>query len=200
MSILDRVLGRGTTATLERPMTPTVDVPNTLTQTPTLRGVDDERLIEIAHRIIPPTTTVTHFFICSGNRSLIEAYHGLFRVAAPAYGGSAALYRADADTLRSRQADAAGDSLPFDGQRSMGAQAEAVTDMADVLRAIGAESPGGSVFVAYVTVGPQGVAWVRETYTTVMGDAMRQGILPFRMFETGSTEAAEYLLGSFTQA
>jgi hypothetical protein len=33
-----------------------------------------------------------------------------------------------------------------------------------------------------------------------MGDAMRQGILPFRMFETSSAEAAEYLLGSFTQA
>ena len=216
MSILDRILGKSTTPTAERPVTAerlatvtaarppataelpaTPDRPATAERTPTAREAD-ERLIEIAQRIIPPTDAPTHFFICSGNRTVIEAYHGLLRVGAPAYGGSAAVYRADASTLSSRQADAAGDSLRFDGQRSMGSTTEAATDVADVLRSIGAESPSGSAFVAYVTVGPTGVAWVREVYTTVMGEALGQGILPFRMFETTNTDAANYLLGSFT--
>jgi len=193
MSILDRILGKGTTQTAVRPTTQTAERPTT----PRLA---EEQLIGIAHRIVPPTDTPTHFFICSGNRSLIEAYHGLFRVGAAAYGGSAAFYRADAGTLRTRQADAASKALPFDGRRSMGSTAEEAADVAGVLGSLGAESASGNVFVAYVTVGPKGIAWVREVYTTVMGEAMGQGILPFRMYETVSADAASYLLGSFTEA
>ena len=209
MSILDRILSRSATATSEGPTTPTAEPPATPTiETPTaptagtspLPGVDEERLIEIAQRIVPPTDTPTHFFVCSGNRSLIEAYHSLFRMAAPAYGGSATVYRADTETLSARQADAAGDSMPFEGQRSLGAKPEPAPDLAGVLGSMSRESPSGRVFIAYVTVGPQGIGWVRETYATVMNDAMSQGILPFWMYETTSADAARYLLDSFTEA
>lgn len=197
MSFFDRVLGRSTTPTLERPTAPTA----TPTVTPsTVPGVDEEQLIEIARRAVPPTETPTHFFICSGNRSLIEAYDGLFRVAAPGYGGKAGVYRAESDTLRSRQADATSKGLRFEGKRSMGSTSEPADDIAGVLGSLGFESTSGGAYVAYVTVGPKGVGWVKEAYTRVMGDALRQGILPFSMFETGNAEAAEYLLASFVPA
>lgn len=206
MSFLDRILGKGTTPPAEPPVTPTAGPPTTASaptatlERPTTRQEAEEQLIEIAHRVVPPTDTPTHFFICSGNRSVIEAYRDLFRVGAPAYGGSSGMYVGTAEMLSSRKADAAGQALGFDGKRSMGSTGESVAGVADVLGTLGFEATRGGVYVAYVTVGPTGVEWVREVYTTVMGEAMLQGILPFHMFETGNADAARYLVESFTAA
>lgn len=198
MSILDRILGKatndasGATATLERPATTGSSAAPAMT-----REEAEEKLIEIAHRAIPPTDQPTHFFVCTGNRSVIQAYDDLYRVGAAAYGGSAAMYAGEDSTLSTRRAGAK--ELPFEGKRSMGSQTESVADVASVLGAIGLEAVRGDMYISYVTVGPRGTAWVREVYETVMKEAMGQGVLPFWMFETTNADAARYLLDSFRQ-
>ena len=165
---------------------------------PRTRQEAEEQLIEVAHRVVPPATELTHFFVCSGNPSLIEAYHDLYRVGTPAYGGTAELYRADEGTMSDRQDKATEAGLTFGGRRTMGSSEEDVAAVADVLASMRRESPSGRVYVEYAAVGPTGTDWVREVYTTLLGQAVAQGILPFRMFWTTDKDAADYLRESFS--
>lgn len=158
----------------------------------------EEQLIEIARRTVPPSEDLSYFFVCSGNASLIEAFHSLYKIGAPVYGGSAALYRADENELSSRQAEASSASLLFAGRSFMGAKAEAVANVAGVLAAVRIESTRGGAFVSFVSVGPEGQDWAREVYTTLLNEAFGQGILPFFMYTTASKDAAQFLLDSFT--
>jgi hypothetical protein len=165
---------------------------------PRTRREAEDQLIEVAHRVVPPATELTHFFVCSGNPSLIEAYHELFRVGTPAYGGSAALYRADEGVMSGRQDQASASALAFNGRRAMGSSQDDVAAVADVIQAMRRESPSGRVFVAYAAVGPTGVDWVHEVYSTLLDQAMGQGILPFHMFWTTDAGAAGFLRESFS--
>jgi hypothetical protein len=198
MSIFDRILGKaseasGATATLEAE--PTIPAATTAPAAPSMtREEAAERIMEIAHRTIPATDQPTHFFVCSGNQSVIQAYHDLYRVGSGAYGGSAAMYAGDGSSLSARREG--GSAVPFEGKRSMGSQSESVSDVGAVLAALGFEAMRGDAYVSYVTVGPTGVGWVREVYETVMNEAAGQGILPFWMFETTNADAAKYLLES----
>jgi hypothetical protein len=72
----------------------------------------EEQLIEIARRVVAPSEDLSYYFVCSANPSLIEAFHGIYRVGAPAYGGSASHYRANESELGARQAEA---TVPFGG-------------------------------------------------------------------------------------
>jgi hypothetical protein len=169
-------------------------------QQPMSRDEAEEKIIEIAQRTIPPAKEITHYFVCSGNPSLIKAYHDLFRVGAPAYGGSAASYRADESAMSARQANATAASLLFAGQESMGSEVKEVPNVADVLSKLQGGSANGTIFISYVTVGPKGQKWVHEVYTTLLGEAVKQGILPFRMYSTTSKQAAQFLLDSFSMS
>jgi hypothetical protein len=80
----------------------------------------------------------------------------------------------------------------------MGDKSEEVANVADVLAAIRMESARGSAFVSYISVGPAGRDWAREVYTTLLREALGQGILPFFMYETENAEAAQSLIDSFT--
>lgn len=51
--------------------------------------VTAEQIIEVAQRDNAPATDVTHYFICSGNASLIDAFTGLLRDGTPGFGGHA---------------------------------------------------------------------------------------------------------------
>jgi hypothetical protein len=164
---------------------------------PMTRTEAEVEIVKFARSKIPPASELTYYFVCSGNRSLIEAYHGLFRVGAPAYGGSAAYYRGDHGQLRARQAEPAAASLPFAGQRCMGSSVGEMATVADVLSDVSVAGYQG-VFISHVTVGPSGRDWVREVYTTLLGEAVKQGILPFSMYTTSSEEAAQFLIDSFS--
>jgi hypothetical protein len=156
----------------------------------------DDELIDIAKRNVAPATDVTHYFICSGNQSLMDAFYGILRVGAPAYGGSAQLCRATSSGLEAHRAEAGG--VPFAGQRFMGSSGSDVATVADVLSALKFEAMSGGCSIVYVKVGPTGRDWVREVYDTLMGEAMKQGILPFNMFVTSDEAAADFLLASMS--
>src|SRR6476660_5917556 len=94
-----------------------------------------------------------YYFICTGNQSLIKAYHELFRVGAPAYGGSAACYSADKSQLSARKAVATATALLFAGERSTGSRVQEASNVSDVLAELSVSGRGG-VFVSFVTVGP----------------------------------------------
>ena len=156
-----------------------------------------DKIIDFARKNIPPAQELSYYFICSGNPSLIRAYHDLFRIGAPAYGGSAASYSAESSRLRARQAEAASASLSFAGQEFLGAKAENVANVSDLLLKMSVGAYGG-LHISFVTVGPKGREWVPTVYNTLLGEAVRQGILPFRMYVTTDKAAADFLLGSFT--
>jgi hypothetical protein len=157
----------------------------------------EEGIIEIARRTVPRDPELSYYFICTGNQSLINAYHNVFRVGAPAYGGSAACYRVDKGQLSARMAAATAASLLFVGQRSMGSTVEEVSNVSDVLAGLGV-SAHGSVFISFVSVGPAGQDWVRKAYNTLLGEAVGQGILPFSMYTTANKDAAQFLIDSLS--
>lgn len=180
MGILDRLFGKRKTA--EQPMS---------------HSEAEEQIIEIARRTVPPASELSYYFICSGNQSLIKAYYDLFRVGAPAYGGSAAYYRADGSQLDARKADSTAALLSFAGHTFMGSKAEEVATVADVLARLSVSGYRG-VFISFVTVGPSGRDWVQKVYAELLGQAVGQGILPFSMYTTTSKDAAQFLLDSFS--
>ena len=79
----------------------------------------------------------------------------------------------------------------------MGSKVEKVATVADVLARLSVSGYRG-VFISFVTVGPTGQDWVQEVYTTLLGQAVGQGILPFSMYTTASKDAAQFLLDSFS--
>lgn len=156
-----------------------------------------DEVIEIAKRNISPSTDLEYFFVCSGNQSIIEAYHNIFRVGAPAYGGSAKFYRYDRSDLANRKAEEAGASLFFGGQSLLGSTQSELAYVTDVLTKLESSSSHGNGYIAFVSVGNTGRAWIQEVYTTLMEEAVQQGILPFHMYTTTKKEAAQFLLDSF---
>lgn len=180
MGIFDKLFGRHKAA--EQPMS---------------RSEAEEQIIEIAQRTVPPAPELSYYFICSGNQSLIKAYHDLYKVGAPAYGGSAAYYQAGGNQLDARKADSTVASLSFAGQKFMGSKAEGVATVTDVLANLSVSGYRG-VFIAFATVGPTGRVWVQKVYNELLNQAVGQGILPFAMYTTASKDAAQFLLDSFT--
>jgi hypothetical protein len=167
---------------------------------PRTRAEAGDRIIEIAQRTVQPAEELTHFFVVSGNPSVIEAYHGLFRVGAPAYGGSAQLYRVERSVLDARREEAAARHLSFAWESAMGRTVEEVASAADALQWLQTEATRGQAHVAYVAVGPSGTGWVREVYTTILDEAVSQMILPFRMLSTKDEAAASFVRASFVRA
>jgi hypothetical protein len=167
---------------------------------PQTRAEAADRIIEIAQGIVRPAEDLTHFFVVSGNPSVIEAYHGLFRVGAPAYGGSAVLCRAERSVLDARREEAAARHLSFVGESAMGRTVEEVASVADALQTLRTEAAGGQAHVAYVAVGPSGADWVREVYTTILDEATSQMILPFHLLSTRDEAAALFVRDSLGAA
>jgi hypothetical protein len=147
----------------------------------------------------PPTKgspEQSYFFICSGNASLIDAYNRLFKGGALAYGGAAGHYHASAGNLGVRQQEASKASLPFVGQSYMGSKSTPVSQMHEVLQALGVAA-SGEIHIAFVSVKQTGVSWVQKVYADLLRQAVSQGILPYEMYVTKDKDGAEFLLGSF---
>jgi hypothetical protein len=138
----------------------------------------------------------TFFFICSGNPSLIAAFHGLLEAGAPAYEGETGEYSATVDRLQERLEEAKQNATPFEGHSYLGSEEKALHEMSDVLEGLRFEA-SQEVHVAYVSVNSAGVSWVHEVYDALLKDAMGQGILPFHMYVTEDADAAKVLTASF---
>jgi len=160
------------------------------------KGEREERTQEIAERTVPKISDPLYHFICSSNRSLTVAFHNLFTVGAPVYGGSAEWYNAERGRLSERRNQAEALSIPFGGTRAFGPKVEAVSSVSDVLSNLSLAAHG-SVYISVVQVGSRGQAWVQEVYTTLLDEAVAQGILPFPMFTTPDKRAALFLIDSF---
>jgi Flp pilus assembly protein TadD len=176
-----------------RPVAPDSPAPHTERST----GEAEQDIIDIARQVVPPAQALKHFFVCSANPSLIDAFHKLLRVGAPIYGGSAGHYRADANALAARQAEATAADLSFAGERLLATSTSQVAAVADVLAGLQTEARAHGAHVAYVAVGATGTGWVREVYDNLLGQAVQQGILPFAVYSTDDGEAAKFLLDSF---
>jgi hypothetical protein len=163
-------------------------------------GEAEEGLVEIARRTVPPAEGLTHFFVCSPNASLIEAFDGLFRVGAPAYGGSAARLHTTSASLDERRRVAVAGAPPFAGRSLMLTTEKDLDDVAALLASLGAQSGSDGLWIAYVAVGPEGRAWVRQVYDELIRQAIPQGILPFPMVSTEAPDAARFLLDSCERA
>lgn len=136
------------------------------------------------------------FFICSGNASLIDAYHALFKVGAPAFSGTFGHYYASVDNLEARKQKASKSSIPFIGRSYIGARSTSESHMHEVLRDIGG-AVSREVHIAFVSVDQTGISWVRKVYNELLDQAASQGILPPEMYVTKDRDASQFLLGSF---
>ncbi len=137
-----------------------------------------------------------HFFVVSGNESLIDAFETIFtKGRVTQLGGQHEVYRADRGRIEARQKDARERSLPFDGQVHWGKKVEAAARIAEVLGGIRSSSPSGA-FIAHVSVSSKHRKLGEETNLTLLQQAIGQGILPFQMYSTTNAEAADYLIHS----
>jgi tetratricopeptide (TPR) repeat protein len=138
-----------------------------------------------------------HYFICSGNRSLIDAFRQLFRSGEAAGYGRFGRYYASNDDLDARRQEAAEAGLAFSGVRYSGTDSEPAEDLDRVLSSLSVQGPTG-VHVATAVVPAAHRGWVEQVYTELLGQAMQQGIMPFPMFVTQSEDAALFLNDSLS--
>ncbi len=140
---------------------------------------------------------VSFSFVCSGNESLIEAFCGLFRVAEQAGWGKVARYRSEVwgGGLEGAAAAVGEKGLRFAGEKWLGSSRTPVEQMEELLVEFRAAA-SRIVHVAFVEVGADHSPWVRQVYEELLGQALKQGILPFPMFITNNKEAADFIRAS----
>lgn len=143
-----------------------------------------------------------HYFVCSNNPSLIKGFMDVYAVAATAGWGEFRQFRASVFGARFEAAtrDAAARRTSFPGQEHMGQQSWPTTRLEQVLRQMQASESSGALHVAYGVPSSMHADWMRQVYQQLIGDALKQGILPFRMYVTESEEAAKTLLSAFDEA
>ena len=138
------------------------------------------------------------YFVCSGNESLIKAYDTLFRVAELAGWGRVGRYRLNlfGGPLSSARETAQAQGTRFAGEEFLGTKHEPVERMEDLLGklSVGAQ---GVMHIAFAEVSDAHADWVHKVYNELLGEAARQGILPFRMYVTKDQEASQAVLKLF---
>lgn len=138
----------------------------------------------------------TFYYVCSTNRSLIHAFAEIFGVAAAAGWGRArpcTLSLSDGRANAARQL-ASAHNQAFDGKQYLGTDWVRVDRMDDLLDRLQA---GGDreTHVLCAEIADAHAAWVHEAYNTLLIDAVKQGILPFRMYTTKNPAADAVLQG-----
>jgi len=155
--------------------------------------------------VVPATTssppgTRQHWFVCCPNPSLIQAFMEVYGVARAAGWGEyrrlhASVFGGEFEAMI-RAAKAA--YVPFPGKEFMGAQSWDTTSLESVLTQIQAGATQ-EIHVAYGVTTAARADWMKSTYETLIGEALKQGILPFRMYMTESEAAAAVLLAAFAE-
>lgn len=143
-----------------------------------------------------------HYFVCCGSPAPIEASMEAYRVAVAAGWGQfrrlrAAVQGGRFEDARKRAAEA-GTSFP--GSEFMGEQSWATSTLEKVLAQIRAAESEGSVHVAYGATDSRRVEWMQTVYRRLVGEALKQGIPPFRMYVTESDAAAAALVEALEEA
>lgn len=177
-------------AAAERPGgAPVASVPGAVTPTPVTAGVTASS-----------PDARQHWFVCCPNPSLIKAFMEVYAVARAAGWGEyrklhASVFSGEFAAL-TRAAQAA--TVPFPGKEFMGAQSWDTTSLESVLTQIQAGATQ-EIHVAYGVTTAGHADWMKTTYETLIGEALKQGILPFRMYMTESEAAAAVLLAAFAE-
>lgn len=135
------------------------------------------------------TAEAWHCYVCSGNPSLIDSFHGLFAQAGVSEVRRAFVSNADIEAKRPKAREG---GLAFAGEKRMGTSADEIPDLNTVLGSLGMQGNEG-VHVCAVTVDAPRKAAVVSVYEDLLGQATAQGILPFPMFATTNEEAARFL-------
>jgi hypothetical protein len=144
--------------------------------------------------------TRQHYFVCCGNPSMIAAFMEVYGVARAAGWGEFRRLHASVfggEFAATRRAAAAAE-MPFAGKEVMGGQSWATSSLDQLLGQIQA-GVSGDVHVAYGITTAARAEWMKSTYETLIGEGLKQGILPFRMYVTESDAAAAALLGALEE-
>ncbi|MDP2954860.1 MAG: hypothetical protein Q8N53_00450 [Longimicrobiales bacterium] len=155
--------------------------------------------------LAPATSTPgarQHYFVCSNNPSLIKGFMDVYAVAATAGCGEFRQLRASVfgPTFEAARRGDTGGSASFPGKEFMGQQSWPTTSLEQVLRQMQASESSGSLHVAYGATTSAHADWMQQVYQQLIGDALKQGILPFQMYVTESEEAAKTLLAALEAA
>ncbi len=144
--------------------------------------------------------TRRHYFVCCGNPTLITAFMEVYGVARAAGWGEFRRLRGSVFGGRFGEARtrATAASTPFPGTEFMGGQSWATSSLDQVLDQIQAGG-SGDVHVAYAITTAARAEWMTSTYETLVGEALKQGILPFRMYVTENDAAAAALLSALEE-
>ena len=141
-----------------------------------------------------------HYFVCCGNPSLIDAFMGVYDVARAAGFGEYRRLRGSVFGAGFGEAkrDAAAARTAFPGRVYLGEQSWETSSLEQVLGEIQAGATQ-EVHVAYGVTTAARADWMRLVYGQLLADALKQGILPFRMYVTESEDAARALAGAFVE-
>ena len=144
--------------------------------------------------------TRQHYFVCCGNPSMIAAFMEVYGVARAAGWGEFRRLRASAfgGKFGEARTRATAASTPFPGKEVMGGQSWATSSLDQILGQIQA-GVSGDVHVAYGITTAARAEWMKSTYETLIGEALKQGILPFRMYVTENDAAAAALLSALEE-
>lgn len=141
----------------------------------------------------------TFYYVCCHNRSLINAFAEIFSVVTAVGWGRSRQYRL---SLTDGRVDAARQlarerNQAFDGAQYLGTEREGVARMDDLLGRLQAAGDR-EMHVLFAEMTDARASWVHEAYNTLLADAMKQGILPFRMYSTKNADADAVLQGLFS--
>jgi len=138
-----------------------------------------------------------HFFVCSGNRSLVSSMYDLFRPNAP--GASVGQYQADAAGLQGKAAELKNDAFGGKQYLGMGKEVGSKLSVGDVLGAMAAHA-SREIHVFHAKLDGEMIVRMHMIYGELLKQAIGQGIMPFPMFTTPDSAAAQSVLSSLAKS
>ncbi|MCI0411329.1 hypothetical protein L0222_00855 [bacterium] len=140
---------------------------------------------------VEPSEKQFHCFFCSGNQSVIASFYKVIRNGLS--DAPAGHYKIPSGALLSKNENEL-PAVSYFGESVLGAQSTTtLPSMKDALQAI-ALSGMEQIHIAYVSINQERFANLGIAYNKILEEAVKQGILPFRMIVTAVKEAAQYIL------
>ena len=138
-----------------------------------------------------------YFFVCSGNQSLVSSLYDLFR--SNVAGASVGQYEADVSSLQAKASELK--STAFGGKQylGMGKEVGSKLSVGDVLGAMAAHA-SRDVHVFHAKLDGEMIVRMHMIYGQLLKQAIGQGIMPFPMFTTPDSGAAQSVLSSLAKS
>lgn len=134
-------------------------------------------------------------FAYSGNRSLIANFAAVLRSGAADVPTGHYMIKS-AYRLWEKHDEPEANRLSFEGNRFLGTQEEVVEKMSDALGQMGITG-SGELHVVFAAMKGEMYIKLHFVYQKLLEEAVRQGIMPFRLLVTERVEAAQFLLDCF---